>query len=158
MAALGFIMAIGLNHSSKVIIAATIFLGVVSLIAAIQVPLLKARWRRLEESRLRSLPADVIYAGPARVENLPGAGKRRQVAGELMLDRQGLSFTPRRATEVPVLSVTWAEMTHIRLLPISAAPVAGSLELTLCGGSTQSFVVQRCESLAEKLQHQPERL
>jgi hypothetical protein len=75
-----------------------------------------------------------------------------------MLDRQGLSFTPRRATEVPVLSVTWAEMTHIRLLPISVAPVAGSLELTLRGGSTQSFVVQRCESLAEKLQHLPERL
>jgi hypothetical protein len=34
-------------------------------------------------------------------------------------------------------------------LPISTAPVAGSLELTLCGGSTQSFVVQRCESLAD---------
>jgi hypothetical protein len=49
-------------------------------------------------------------------------------------------------------------MAHIQLLPISAAPVAGSLVLSLRGGSTQNFVVQRCESLADKLQHLPERL
>ena len=47
-------------------------------------------------------------------------------------------------------------MTHIKLSPIPIAPVAGSLELTLRGGSTQSFVVQRSESLADKLQHLPE--
>ena len=156
--ALGFIMAVGLNHSSKVIVAATIFLGVVALLAAIQVPLLKRRWLRLEESRLRSLSGDAIYAGPARAENLPGASGSRQIGGELVLNRQGLSFTPRRSTEVPALNIAWADMTHIRLSPISNAPVAGSLEVTLFGGSTQRFVVQRCESLANKLQHLPERL
>jgi hypothetical protein len=158
VAALGFIMAVGLDHSSKAIIAATIFLAAMLLIAAIQVPLLKGRWRRLEESRLKSLSGDPIYAGPARAENLPGARGGRQIAGELVLDRQGLSFTPRRATELPALNIAWSDMTNIRLFPISTAPVAGSLELTLHGGDTHSFVVQRCESLADKLQHLPERL
>ena len=158
VAALGFIMAVGLDHSSKVMIAATVFLAAMTLIAAVQVPLFKRRWRRLEENRLRSLSGDAIYAGPARAASLPGAGGGRQVAGELVLNKQGFSFTPRRATEVPPLNIAWAEMTHIRLLPISTAPVAGSLELVLAGGSTQSFVVQRSESLAEKLQHLPERL
>ena len=158
VAALGFIMAVGLNHSSKMVIAATLFLAVMTALAAIQVPLIKRRWRRLEQSRLRSLSGDAIYAGPARAESLPGTRGSRHVAGELVLDGQGLSFTPRRATEAPALKITWAKMTHIRLLPISTAPVAGSLELTLRGGSTQSFVVQRCESLADKLQHLPERL
>lgn len=158
VAALGFVMAIGLDHSSKVIIAATIFLALMTLIAAVQVPLFKRRWRRLEENRLRSLAGDAIYAGPARAESLPGARGSRQVAGELVLDRRGLSFAPRRATEVPPLHIAWEEMTHIRLVPIPNAPVAGSLELTLCRGSTQNFVVQRCESLADKLQSLPEQL
>jgi hypothetical protein len=155
VAALGFIMAVGLNHSSKVVISATVFLAVMVLIAAVEVPLFKRRWRRLEQERLSSLSAGTIYAGPARAENLPGAVGNRPIAGELVLDRWGLSFTPKRATEVRVLNIAWTEMTHIRLLPISAAPVAGSLVLTLAGGSTRSFVVQRCESLADKLQHLP---
>ncbi len=158
VAALGFIMAIGLNHSSKVIIAAAVFLTFMTLIAVAQVPLLKRRWRRLEEDRLRSLEGNAIYAGPARAENLSGAGGRRQVAGELVLDRRGLSFAPRRATEGPPLHIAWEEMSHIRLVPISNAPVTGSLELTLCRGSTHNFVVQRCESLADKLQNLPEQL
>ena len=156
MAALGFIMAVGLNHSSKTMIAATIFLVLMILIAAVQVPLFKRRWRRLEESRLRSLPGDPIYAGPARAESLPGGVGGRPVAGELVLDSQGISFTPRRTQDMPSLNIAWGQMTHIRLLPISTAPVAGSLELTLHGGATQSFVIQRCESLAAKLQHLPE--
>ena len=158
VAALGFIMAIGLNHSSRVVIAATVFLAFMTLIAVGQVPLLKRRWRRLEDNRLRSLEGDAIYAGPARAENLPGAVGRRQVAGELVLDRRGLSFAPRRATEGPPLRIAWGEMSHIRLVPISNAPVAGALELTLCRGPAQNFVVQRCESLADKLQNLPEQL
>ena len=72
VAALGFIMAVGLNHSSKIVIAATFFLGLMTLLAAIQVPLIKRRWRRLEQTRLESLSGDAIYAGPARAESLPG--------------------------------------------------------------------------------------
>ncbi len=151
-------MAIGLDHSSKALLAATIFLAVVALIAVAQVPLLKRRWRRLEDNRLDSLSPDAIYAGPARAEDLPGAVGNRQVPGELVLHAKGLSFTPRRALDAPVLNLAWAEMTHIRLLPISTAPVAGSLRLTLRGGATHSFLVQRCESLADKLQNLPQQL
>ena len=151
-------MAVGLDRSSKTVIAAIVFLSVVILIAAAQVPLLHRRWHRLEENRLKALPGDPIYAGPARAENLPGAVGNRPVAGELVLDGRGLSFTPRRATQGPPLTIAWGEMANVRLSPISTAPVAGSLELTLHGGATQSFLVQRCESLAEKLQHLPERL
>lgn len=158
VAALGFIMAVGLNHSSKAVIAATIFLVLMILIAAAQVPLFKRRWRRLEEDRLRSLPGHPIYAGPARAESPPGGGGGRPVAGELVLDRQGISFTPRRSQDMPALDIAWGEMAQIRLLPIPTAPVAGSLELTLHGGATQSFVIQRCESFAAKLQDLPERL
>lgn len=158
VAALGFIMAIGLNHSSKVVIGAIFFLGLMVLLAAIQVPLFQRRWRRQEQTRLESLSGNAIYAGPARADNLPGTTRSRQVAGELVLDRQGFSFTPRHATDAPTLNIGWAQMTHIRLSPIPLAPVAGSLELTLSGGSTQSFVVQRCESLADKLQRLPEQL
>ncbi|MGO9961983.1 MAG: hypothetical protein ACLPUG_00975 [Acidimicrobiales bacterium] len=155
VAALGFIMAVGLNHSSKTVIAAAIFLVLMILIAALQVPLFKRRWHRLEEDRLKSLPGDPIYAGPARVDS-PGGG--RPVAGELVLDSRGITFTPKRTQDMASLRITWGQMTHIRLLPISTAPVAGSLELSLHGGATQSFVVQRCESLAAKLQHLPDRL
>ena len=73
VAALGFIMAIGLNHSSKVVLGATAFLGLMALLAVVQVPLFKRRWRRLEETRLESLSGQAIYAGPARADNLPGA-------------------------------------------------------------------------------------
>jgi hypothetical protein len=151
-------MAVGLNHSSKTVIAATIFLFLMILIAAAQVPLFKRRWRRLEESRLRSLPDNAIYAGPARVESLSEGVRNHLVAGELVLDSQGISFTPRRTQDMPSLRIAWGQMTHIRLLPISTAPVAGSLELTLHGGATQSFVIQRCESLAAKLQQLPDHL
>ena len=158
VAALGFIMAAALNHSSRGMIAATAFLAVMFLIAAVEVPLFKRRWRRLEQQRLASLPGDAIYAGPARAQSLQPGGGSRPVAGEIVLDGHGFSFTPRRATDAPPLNIAWAEMAHIQLLPISAAPVAGSLVLSLRGGSTQNFVVQRCESLADKLQHLPERL
>jgi hypothetical protein len=151
-------MAVGLNHSSKTVIAATVFLVLMILIAALQVPLFKRRWRRLEQNRLRSLPGDPIYAGPARVERLAGGAAGRPVAGEIVVDDQGISFAPRRSQDMPPLHITWGQMTHVRLLPIATAPVAGSLELTLHGGATQSFVIQRCESLAAKLQHLPERL
>ena len=152
VAALGFIMAVGLNHSSKTVIAAAVFLLLMIVIAAAQVPLFQRRWRRLEENRLKSLPGDPIYAGPAARESPPGRVKGRPVAGELVLDSQGISFTPRRTQDMASLRIAWGQMTQIRLLPISTAPVAGSLELTLHGGATQSFVIQRCESLAAKLQ------
>ena len=61
-------------------------------------------------------------------------GGSRQVPGEIVLDGHGFSFAPRRATAALPLDIAWAEMTHIQLLPISAAPVAGSLVLSLRGG------------------------
>ena len=127
-------------------------------IAAIEVPLLERRWRRLEEQRLASLPEGAIYAGPARAEGAPGSGSGRPVAGELILDAKGVSFTPKRTAQVGNLSFGWAEMSHIKLNPITYAPLAGSLVLTLAGGTTQNFLVQRCGSLADKLQNLSERL
>ncbi|MGO9584116.1 MAG: hypothetical protein ACLP36_15075 [Acidimicrobiales bacterium] len=158
VAAIALVMVWAISNSRKGMIEAVVFLAVIILIATVEVPLLQRRWRREEERRLASLPGDAIYAGPARAESPPGAGGGRPVPGELVLDRRGLSFTPRRPGQVPALSIAWAEMSNISLRPVSAAPLAGSLVLTLAAGSTQSFVVQRCASLADKLQHLPERV
>ena len=137
-------------------IEALVFLGVVAVVAAVQVPLLQQRWRRLENERLASLPAGAFYAGPARAEGSPGAGEK-PVPGELVLDKNGVSFTPKREAP-PGSSIAWAKIASARLRPVSTAPLAGSLELSLIGGSKQSYVVQRCESLADALSHLPERL
>jgi hypothetical protein len=158
VAVIALVMVWALSDSKKGTIAAVIFLAAIALIAAIQVPLLQRRWRRLEAGRLASLPADTVYAGPARAESPPGSGSGRPVPGEIILDATGLSFLAKRETPANSFSFKWHEMSHIRLSPISYAPLAGSLVLTLARGSTQSFVVQRCGSLADTLQHLPERL
>ena len=158
VAVIALIMVWAISDSRKGTIAAVIFLAAIALIAAIEVPLLERRWRRLEEQRLASLPEGAIYAGPARAEGAPGSGSGRPVAGELILDAKGVSFTPKRTAQVGNLSFGWAEMSHIKLNPITYAPLAGSLVLTLAGGATQNFLVQRCGSLADKLQNLSERL
>ena len=158
VAVIAVVMVWAISDSRKGIVAALVFLAVIALIAAIQVPLLQRRWRRLEEQRLASLPEGAIYVGPARAEGLSGSGSARPVPGELVLDAEGISFIPKRADQAGNLSFKWADMSHIRLNPITYAPMAGSLELTLARGATQSFLVQRCGSLADKLQHLPQRL
>lgn len=158
VAAIALVMVWALSNTKRGMIEAVIFLGAVLLIATVEVPLLQRRWHRLEERRLDSLPADAIYAGPARVESPEGAPAGRPIPGELVLDRKGVSFTPKREGQAPGLMLTWPEMRHIELRPISSAPLAGSLVLTLAGGSTRRFVVQRCDSLAKELQRLPERV
>jgi hypothetical protein len=153
IAAIALVMVWAISNTPKGMLEAIVFLAAVVLIAAVEVPFLQHRWQRLEKRRLESLPADTIYAGPARVESPPGAGGGRPVAGELVLDGLGLSFTPKHADQAPILKFSWTEMTHIALHPISMAPLAGSLELTLAKGATHRFVVQRCSSLADELQH-----
>jgi hypothetical protein len=158
VAAIALVMVWALNNTRRGVIEAIVFLGVIALVAAVQVPLFQQRWRHLDERRLESLPSDTIYAGPARAESPPGAVGNRPVPGELVLNGKGVSFIPKRAGELPTSSVTWAEISHIRLQPISAAPLAGALVLTVAGGSKRSFVVQRCQSLADALSQLPERL
>jgi len=158
VAVIAVVMVWAISDSRKGMIAAIIFLAVIGLIATIQVPLLQRRWRRLEERRLTSLPGGAIYAGPARAEGSPGSGSGRPIPGELIVDSEGVSFIPKRAAQAGNLHFKWAEMSQIKLNPITSAPLAGSLVLTLAGGATQSFLVQRCGSLADKLRHLPERL
>jgi hypothetical protein len=158
VAAIALVMVWAVGNTGRGMLEAVVVLALVILIAAVQVPLFQRRWRRLEELRLQSLPAGAIYAGPARAESLPGSEDGRPVPGELLFDATGLSFTPKQPARAKALRVKWTEMSHIRLNPISYAPLAGSLVITLPGGSTQSFVVQRCASLAEKLQHLPQQM
>jgi hypothetical protein len=158
VAAIALIMVWAIGNTKKGMIEAVLGLGAVIVIAAIEVPLLKRRWQRLEQRQLASLPGDVIYVGPARAESLPGSFDARPVPGELLVDQRGLTFTPKQTGQGPVLSITWTQMRNVSLHPISSAPLAGSLVLTLSGGSTRSFVVQRCASLADKLQNLPDRL
>jgi hypothetical protein len=158
VAAIALVMVWAISNTPKGMIEAIVFLAVVVVIAAIQVPFLQRRWQRLEERRLESLPADTIYAGPARVETPASAGGGRPVAGEIVLDGLGLSFTPKHTGQAPPLRFSWAEMSHLALHPISMAPLAGSLELTLAKGTTHRFLVQRCASLADELRHLPDRI
>ena len=159
VALIALVMVWAISDSRKGTIAAMVFLALIALIAAIEVPILERRWRRLEQQRLASLPPGAIYAGPARAEEPEGSGSRRPIPGELILDATGVSFLPKRATPNGKLSFKWAEISHVKLDPITYAPLAGALVLTLArGGATQSFLVQRCGSLADKLAHLPERL
>jgi hypothetical protein len=99
----------------------------------------------------------VIYAGPARLEAPKDAPASRPLPGELLVDRRGVSFTAK-AAQIPALNVAWSEISHVALRPISSAPLAGSLVLTVAGGTTHRYVVQRCASLADALAHLPERV
>ena len=60
--------------------------------------------------------------------------------------------SPRGAPTATVPSkLSWAGISHVELRPVAAAPLAGSLVLTVGGGIKHSFLVQRCESLADVL-------
>jgi hypothetical protein len=157
VAAIALVMVWAISNTKKGMIEAVIFLGAIILIAAVEVPLLQQRWSRLERRRLESLPAGVIYAGPARLEAPKDAPASRPLPGELLVDRRGVSFTAK-AAQTPVLNLAWSEISHVSLRPISSAPLAGSLVLTVAGGATHRYVVQRCASLADALVHLPERV
>ena len=150
VAAIALVMVWVLNNTRRGVTEAVIFLAAIALVAAVQVPLLKSRWRRLDQQRLAALPEGAIYAGPARAESSSGSGGR-PVPGELLLDRGGVSFTPRRADATVPSKLSWAGISHVELRPVAAAPLAGSLVLTVGGGIKHSFLVQRCEGLADVL-------
>ena len=157
VAAIALVMVWAISPTKEGVIEAVVFLGAIIVLAAVEVPLMQRRWRRLEKLRIEALPAGVIYAGPARVEAAERAPGTKPVPGELLVDRAGMSFTPK-AAEMPPFSVAWSDMSRVTLRPISTAPLAGSLVLTVAAGTTHRFVVQRCASLADALAHLQERV
>lgn len=158
VAAIALVMVWAIGNTHKGMIEAISFLALIIVLAAVEIPLLQHRWNRQEQQRLETLPPGVLYAGPARVESDSANSHERPVPGELVLDDKGISFTPKRVGQAALMSLAWSDMRHIDLHPMSGAPLAGSLILTLARGSTHRFVVQRCTSLADVLLHLSERI
>ncbi len=115
-------MAIGLNHSSKVVVGATIFLGLMALLAVDSSAAAQA-----EVATTRREPAQEPFGRRHLCRACEGrefAGRHREPpgGGELVLNRQGFSFTPRRSTEVPALNIAWARDDPHQLSPIPNRP------------------------------------
>lgn len=154
VATIALLMDFFLARTNRDFVEAAIFLALVGLVAMLQVPLLERRWRRLDRERRDRLGPETIFAGAARAEVSDSA---KPVPGELVLNRAGMSFTPRKPTEQGGFSAAWSDIARVSLRPAAAAPLAGSLEITFSGGPPRTFLVQRCGPLAEVLSELGER-
>jgi hypothetical protein len=132
------------------IIGAVIALGGIVLIIAIEAPVVLRSQRLRQRERLLSLPNGAFYACRGTTV-LPG--HRSQIAGNMILDRQGITFTPLRE-ERPPLTVDWSEVVRLQLAR-SRTPVAGSLVLDKSDGTKQTFIVRGWGRLAKILTSAP---
>jgi hypothetical protein len=122
-------------------------LGIFILIVAIELPLLLRKQRRRQDERMRNLAPGSIYAGPAGI-TLPGG--RREVQGDLLIDSQGVTFTPTKAGG-PQINILWPSISSVTLRPARSRPLSGALMLSKNDGTTDSFIVRGYEQLAAAL-------
>lgn len=129
-------LVLALNHRSSGVIGALGVLVLFGLLLGIEVPLLLRNQRRRQEERLRNLPSGAFYACRCSTV-LPN---RRAVAtGNMILDQQGLTFTPAKGDP---LVLGWREVTSIQLRRARSQPLAGSLVLTGSDGAKHTFIVK----------------
>ena len=135
-----------LNHRSSGIIGAAIALAGIALIIGIEVPLILRSQRRRQEEKLRSLPNGAFHACRGSTV-MPG--HRALVTGNMILDQQGITFTPLRDNSAPLM-ILWFEVARIQLGRARSQPLAGSLVLNKSDGtkapssSGHGVVLLRC--------------
>jgi hypothetical protein len=143
----GIALVLALNHRSSGIIGAVIALAVFALIIGIEVPLILRSQRRRQEERLRSLPNGAFYTCRGSTV-LPG--HRALVTGNMILDQQGITFTPLREKSAPLV-IHWSDVARIQLGRARSQPLAGSLVLNNSDGTKHAFIVRAWSGLAEVL-------
>jgi len=144
-------LVLALNHRSSGIIGAVIALVVIALIIGIEVPLILRSQRKRQDERLRKLPNGAFYACRGTTV-LPG--NRTQVAGNMVLDQRGITFTPLRDKKAPLI-VQWSEVIRLQLGRSRTQPLAGSLVLDKADGTKQAFQVRPWGDLAKVLTSAP---
>ncbi len=140
-------VVLALNHRSSGVIGVSIALAILALIVGVEVPLLLRSQRKRQEERIRSLPSGVLYACRGSTA-LPG--HRTQFVGNLVLDQQGIVFTPHRHINTQV-SIRWCEISRIQLRRARTQPLAGALILNKTDGGSHTFIVRGWGGLAKVL-------
>ena len=141
-------VVLGLNHSSSGVIGALVAVVVLAVIIGIEVPWLLRRQRRRQAGYLNRLPHGVFYAGLART---PMPGNRGPVQGSLLLDSQGMTFTPLRGGAAP-MRIPWSAVLGLRLKLAPGQPMAAAFEIATDDGTLRTFIVRGYPELARALQ------
>ncbi len=145
------LIILAVNHHSSGIIGAAIALGIMVLIFGAEIPLILWSQRRRQRERMRNLPHDALYACRG---SMAVPGHRFPVAGDMVVNYEGITFTPLRGKR-DLLTIGWSEVARLTLRGAQAQPLAGSLVLSRFDGTKQIFVVRSWGGLAEVLARVP---
>jgi hypothetical protein len=98
---------------------------------------------------MSGLPIDGLFVGGASIYPANG-GQGKPTYGSMLLDIQGLHFTPKKGQET--FEISWPNISSMNLGPANGKIGIGTLTLSLRDGGERRFQVTNVNELADVIE------
>ena len=135
--------------NSKQVIGAFIILVILYSVLVFEVVVGLRVQKRRQETRMSGLPIDGLFVGGASIYPA-NDGQGKPTYGSMLLDIQGLHFTPKKGQET--FEISWPNISSMNLGPANGKIGIGTLTLSLRDGGERSFQVTSVNQLADVIE------